>query len=213
MSEGCPYDFELATAALASADPRLGREMRRLGPCGLDVRSTGSAYQTLAKAIIYQQLSGKAAETIHGRVRALFPRRQIRPARLLELSDEALRSAGLSRAKLAAMRDLSEKALRGKVPSVSRMERMDDDEIIERLVAIRGIGVWSAQMLLIFRLGRPDVLPATDLGIRKGYMILRNLREMPEPRKLTALTEAWRPWRSVASWYLYRLVDEEKEPS
>ncbi len=204
-----PYPTSEATAQLSRADGKLAGVIRRMGPCTLSLKGMGNPFDTLTKSIIYQQLSGKAAGTIHGRVKALFPRKRVNPSRLLEMSDDVLRGAGLSRNKLAALRDLSEKTLDGTLPTLAKLKRMEDQEIIERLVQVRGIGQWTVEMLLIFRLGRPDVMPATDLGIRKGFMILEGMEAMPAPKALLARTEHWRPWRSVASWYLYRLVDEE----
>lgn len=203
-----PYDVNRALRELGRADRRLGRAIKKIGPCELDLKAMGNPYETLTEAIIYQQLSGKAAATIHGRVRALFPRRRIRPALVLEMDDASLRGAGLSRSKLAAIRDLSEKTLDRTIPTLARLKKMDDQEIVDRLVQVRGIGQWTVEMLLMFHLGRPDVMPNTDLGIRKGYQILHDLEEMPKPKELLSLTEHWRPWRSVASWYMYRLVDQ-----
>ena len=203
------YDPKHAIAELAKADKKLGRAMRRLGPFELDAKSMGNPFQHLARAITYQQLSGKAAGTIFGRVKALFPRKHLKPQMVLDLPDGALRGAGLSRNKLAAFRDLAAKTLDGTVPTLTKLKRLSDVEVLERLVQVRGIGPWTVEMLLIFHLGRPDVLPSTDLGIRKGYKILEGREEMPTPKELLNLTEHWRPWRSVASWYLYRLADDE----
>ena len=203
------YDPQQALAELSKADKKLGKAMHRLGPFELDAKAMGNPFQHLARAITYQQLSGKAAETIFGRIKELFPRKHLKPQLVLDLPDEALRGAGLSRNKLAAFRDLAAKTLDGTVPTLTKLKSLSDDEIIERLVQVKGIGPWTVEMLLIFHLGRPDVLPSTDLGIRKGYRILQALDEMPTPKALLTLTEHWRPWRSVASWYLYRLADEE----
>lgn len=203
------YDPEQAIADLSKADKKLGKAMRRLGPVELDAKSMGNPFQYLARAITFQQLSCKAAGTIFGRVKDLFPRKHLKPQLVLDLPEEALRGAGLSRNKLAAIRDLAAKTLDGTVPTLTKLKTLSDDEIIERLLQVRGVGPWTVEMLLIFHLGRPDVLPTTDLGIRKGYKILEGREEMPTPKELLTLTEHWCPWRSVASWYLYRLADGE----
>jgi DNA-3-methyladenine glycosylase II len=167
-----------------------------------------SPFEEVLESIVYQQLSGKAAATIYGRVRALFPpRRVLSPQALLDTPDEALRGAGLSRAKLAAARDLAAKTLEGVVPTAAALRRMPDDEIIERLTAVRGVGMWTVQMLLIFRLGRPDVLPIHDLGIQKGFQKTYRTRQWPTPERIERAGEKWRPFRSVASWYLWRATD------
>lgn len=201
------YDPDQAIAELSVADPRLGAAMAALGRFRLEQRTIQSPFQALAHAIIYQQLSGKAAATILGRVEALFPGNKLKPQLILETPDEDLRGAGMSRAKVAAFRDLAEKTLDGTVPGLAALMRMPDAAIIEHLVQVRGVGQWTIEMLLIFRLGRPDVMPATDLGIRKGFAELFELADLPKPIELLERTEHWRPWRSVASWYLWRMVD------
>ena len=201
------YDPVVATAALRTADRRLGRLIDTVGPMTLRVEPTQSLFAALARSIVYQQLSGRAAATIHGRVLALFPRRRIGPAALLALTTEQLRAAGLSAAKTAALQDLAIKTLDGTVPTLGRVRRMPDEEIIERLVQVRGVGRWTVEMLLIFRLGRPDVLPVTDLGVRKGFAAVLKLDELPDAETMTRRAERWRPWRSVASWYLWRAAD------
>jgi DNA-3-methyladenine glycosylase II len=170
-----------------------------------------SPFQALLRAIVYQQLSGKAAATILGRVHDLFPSRQgIRPQAMLKVSDERLRQAGMSRAKVLAVKDLAAKTLEGTVPTLARLKKMDDDEIVSRLISVRGVGRWTVEMLLIFRLGRPDVLPAADLGVRRGFMLTYKKRHMPLPADILRHGERWRPYRSVASWYLWRSVDLHK---
>ena len=201
------YDPVVATAALRTADRRLGRLIDTVGPMTLRVEPTQSLFAALARSIVYQQLSGRAAATIHSRVLALFPRRRIGPAALLALTTEQLRAAGLSAAKTAALQDLAIKTLDGTVPTLGRVRRMPDEEIIERLVQVRGVGRWTVEMLLIFRLGRPDVLPVTDLGVRKGFAAVLKLDELPDAETMTRRAERWRPWRSVASWYLWRAAD------
>jgi DNA-3-methyladenine glycosylase II len=204
-----PYDPEEAVETIRSADPVMARVIERAGPFELELRSAQPPFQALVRSIIYQQLSGKAAETILGRVLDLFPDTTYpKPEEFLDLPDEALRGAGVSRAKTAAIKDLAAKALDGTVPpSHEALTTMDNAEIIERLTQVYGVGQWTVEMLLIFYLGRPDVLPVTDLGVRKGFMQAFGLDELPTPKELTAHGERWRPYRSVASWYLWRLLD------
>lgn len=165
-------------------------------------------FDALAESIAYQQLSGKAAATIFGRVRALYPRRKwLDPQNLLATSDETLRAAGLSRAKTAALKDLAAKTIDGTVPSGRALIRMTDDEIIERLTTVRGIGRWTVEMLLLFDLGRPDVWPIDDYGVRKGFAKTFGRRKLPTPKQLMKFGEKWRPYRSVAAWYFWRALD------
>lgn len=202
------FDPIAATTALARSDKRLARLIERAGPFTLQPEKMQSPFQALLRAIVYQQLSGKAAATIFGRVKALYPGRNgLHPAAILETPDEALRAAGMSRAKVAGVKDLAAKTLDGTVPSLARLRRMDDAEIVSRLVSVRGIGVWTVEMLLMFRLGRPDVLPVSDLGVRRGFMLTYKTPEMPAARQMTEHAERWRPYRSVASWYLWRAVE------
>jgi 3-methyladenine DNA glycosylase/8-oxoguanine DNA glycosylase len=201
------WDPEEAVAALARADRTLGRVIERLGPCGMAPPRRCDPFAYLLRAVVYQQLSGRAAAAIHGRVLALFPRRRPTALRLQAMDDEALRGAGLSAAKVVALRDLAGKRRDGTVPSRDRLDGLSDQEILERLTAVRGVGPWTVQMLLMFSLGRPDVLPDTDLGIRKGYAKAFRLADLPAPAELRARAERWRPWRSAASWYLWRTAD------
>jgi DNA-3-methyladenine glycosylase II len=165
-------------------------------------------FDALAESIAYQQLTGKAAATIFGRVRALYPKRKwLDPNQLLATPDEALRAAGLSRAKTAALKDLAAKTIDGTVPSGRALLRMTDDEIITRLTTVRGIGRWTVEMLLLFDLGRPDVWPVDDYGVRKGFAKTFRRRELPTPKQLMKLGEKWRPYRSVAAWYFWRALD------
>lgn len=169
---------------------------------------THSLFQALARSIVYQQLTGKAAATILGRVTRLFaPKRFPTPRDLLEIAPERLRAAGLSTAKTAALRDLAARALDGTVPSLPLVRRMHDEEIIERLTAVRGVGRWTVEMLLIFKLGRPDVLPVGDLGVRKGFALTFGKRKLPQPSLMHHRGKRWRPYRSVASWYLWRALE------
>jgi 3-methyladenine DNA glycosylase/8-oxoguanine DNA glycosylase len=203
-----PLDVDLAVRTLCDADPTLARLIDRAGPCRFHAtRSQKSPFLALAESIAYQQLNGRAAATIFGRFQALYPGKGPTPERVLETSDEAMRGAGLSRAKMLAIRDLAAKTLDGTVPTAARLRSLPDDEIVERLTEIRGIGRWTAEMLLMFRLGRPDVLPATDYGVRQGFAIAYRKRSLPTPARLLAHGERWRPYRSIASWYLWRAVD------
>jgi DNA-3-methyladenine glycosylase II len=169
-------------------------------------------FDALAESIAYQQLRGKAAATIFGRVRALYPKRKwLDPEQLLATPDETLRGAGLSRAKTAALKDLAAKTIDGTVPSSRALTRMTDDEIITRLTAVRGIGRWTVEMLLLFDLGRPDVWPVDDYGVRKGFAKTFGRRKLPTPKQLMKLGEKWRPYRSMAAWYFWRALDAPEE--
>lgn len=212
--QALPLGFDPVEAAsfLSAADRHLARVIEQAGPFALRPQKMQSPFQALLRAIVYQQLSGKAAATILGRVTALFPgRRGIQPQAMLDASEAALRQAGMSRAKVLAVKDLAAKTLDGTVPSLARLNKMDDDEIVERLVSVRGIGRWTVEMLLIFRLGRPDVLPAADLGVRRGFMLTYRKRQMPPPTSILRHGQRWRPYRSVASWYLWRSVDLHRQ--
>jgi DNA-3-methyladenine glycosylase II len=166
-------------------------------------------FDALAESIAYQQLSGKAAATIFGRVRALYPKRKwLDPEQLLATPDETLRAAGLSRAKTAALKDLAAKTIDGTVPAGRALIHMSDDEIVTRLTAVRGIGRWTVEMLLLFDLGRPDVWPVDDYGVRKGFAKTFGRRKLPTPKQLMKFGEKWRPYRSVAAWYFWRALDE-----
>lgn len=205
------FDTKQAVARLRRADRRLASVIKRAGAFTHRPEKMESPFQALFRAIVYQQLSGKAASTIMGRVMAHYPtRRSFKPAAVLATPDAKLRAAGMSNAKVAAVKDLSAKTIDGTVPTLARLAKMSDEEIISRLVQVRGIGVWSVEMLLIFRLGRPDVLPVSDLGVRKGFMLTYGLDELPAPKELLAHGECWRPYRSVASWYMWRAVDLAK---
>ena len=166
-------------------------------------------FDALAESIAYQQLSGKAAATIFGRVRALYPKRKwLDPEQLLATPDQTLRAAGLSRAKTAALKDLAAKTIDGTVPSGRALIRMTDDEIIARLTTVRGIGRWTVEMLLLFDLGRPDVWPVDDYGVRKGFARTFRRRKLPTPKQLMKFGEKWRPYRSAAAWYFWRALDK-----
>ena len=203
-----PYDRDVSVLHLRSTDPRLAMVIDRAGPFRMQLDTLQRPFDALTESIVYQQLTGKAAATIHGRLVALFkPARRIRPEHLLKESDERLRSAGLSRGKVAALRDLASKTLDGTVPTMARLRGMDNEEIVERLTSIRGIGRWTVEMLLIFRLGRPDVLPITDYGVRKGFARAFKKRKLPTPAQLESYGRRWAPYRSVAAWYLWRACE------
>ena len=205
-------NYRNAIRTLKRVDPVLAKVIDAVGPCRLEVRSEGTHFHALTRSIVYQQLSGKAAETILGRVVALYrPRRFPRPVDILETPVLRLRAAGLSAAKAAAVKDLAARTLDGTVPSMARVRRMSDDEIIARLTTVRGIGRWTVEMLLLFRLGRPDVLPLGDLGVRKGFARAFDRRGLADPLVLSRRAERWRPYRSVASWYLWRALDLGRE--
>jgi 3-methyladenine DNA glycosylase/8-oxoguanine DNA glycosylase len=205
---GLDYDPELACRHLRDAEPRLHELISRAGPFTLRPVHTQSLFAALAESIVYQQLSGSAAATILGRVLALYhPERFPGPSAILETPPERLRGAGLSTAKAAALRDLAARTLDGTVPSIALARRMDDDALIERLTAVRGIGRWTVEMLLIFRLGRSDVLPVGDLGVRKGYARTFRTQGLPTPEAMRRRAERWRPYRTVASWYLWRALE------
>ena len=209
VDHGLPFDPVAAVDHLRAKDKRLARYIDRVGPFRMRPAALQSPFETLAESIVYQQLTGKAAATIWARVVALFPpRRAPRPQDLIDVSVEKLRSAGLSGSKSAALKDLAAKTLSGVVPpDVSSLEALADQEIIDRLTEVRGIGPWTVEMLLLFRLARPDVLPATDYGVRKGFAKVRGLPDLPSPKELLSHGEKWRPYRSVASWYLWRVLD------
>jgi DNA-3-methyladenine glycosylase II len=183
----------------------MGGLIRRAGPCTLAVRRQRSHFDALVRAIVYQQLAGRAAAAIHARFLALFDGRGLTPEGVLALPDAKLRSVGLSGAKTASIRDLAAKSLDGTVP-LRGLSRLSDEEIVERLSSVRGIGPWTAEMFLMFQLGRPNVWPVGDLGVRNGYRIAYGLDEMPTPKQLLPLGEAYRPYRSVAAWYCWAAV-------
>lgn len=201
------YDPAQAIAHLRRRDSKMKPLIRRVGPYALKSRAHLTPFQALLRAIVYQQLSGLAAGAIDRRLKGLFPGRRPSARRLLEIPEQQLRDVGLSRSKVLSVRDLADKAVNGVVPDRRSLTGMSDEEIIERLVTIRGIGQWTAEMLLIFTLGRPDVLPVADLAVRKGYMLYRGDAQMPTPKALLEEGERWRPYRSVASWYLWRATE------
>ena len=207
MANTYEFDPQAAVAYLRHVDRGMDRLIQQVGALELPVKRSRSVFEYLIRSIVYQQLSGKAAATIHARLLALFPNRRINPERLLKMPDNRLRSAGLSRSKCLALRDLAGRAHLGELPTTRQLRGLADQEIINQLTQIRGIGPWTVQMLLIFYLGRPDVLPAGDLGVRKGYQQLRGFKILPDPDKLERAGRRWRPYRSVATWYLWRGLD------
>jgi len=209
------FDPPEAIAHLRRVDPTLGRLIDSVGAFGMQLKKTPSIFVALTESIIYQQLHGKAAATIFARVCALFPNAHQGPTaeQILRTSDEKLRGAGLSRGKLLALRDLAQRSVDGTLPTLAEVHRLDDDAIIERLTQVRGIGRWTAEMLLIFRLGRPDVLPVDDYGIRKGFGVAFRVREMPTREVVDRRGERWKPYRTIASWYLWRAAERTAEPS
>ena len=209
-----PRGFDIAAARrhLRRRDPALGDWMRRIGAIEHDFERRFDPVDALARAILYQQLSGHVASAIVARVEARMPRAgKIDADGITALADDDLRACGVSRNKIAAMKDLAAKAQEGVVPTSRRLASMTDDAIVDALTQVRGIGRWTVQMLLMSRLGRPDVLPVHDLGIRKGAQILRGLATMPTPDATLAIGESWAPFRSLASFYLWRIVSAAQE--
>jgi DNA-3-methyladenine glycosylase II len=219
-----PYDPAVAIAALSAADPKLAKLIARAGPFTLRLPAQQSPFEALAQSIIYQQLHGKAAATIHARLLASFdpgvaqarPGNHPSPQQFLDCPNEQLRAAGLSHNKALALRDLAAKTLDGTVPTLARIKRMSDEDIIEHLTQVRGIGRWTVEMLLMFRLGRPDVLPVADYGVRKGFALtflgLKPTQKvtpdlLATPEQMERRARKWTPWRSVASWYMWRACD------
>ncbi|HEY3928060.1 MAG TPA: DNA-3-methyladenine glycosylase [Candidatus Koribacter sp.] len=214
-----------AIAHISKADKKLARFILKCTPCAIRPNYMQNVFEALMESIVYQQLSGKAAATILSRVKAIYcqpdtPTINTRhgkalpfptPEQLLATPDEVLRSAGLSGNKTKSVKDLAAKTLDGTVPDVATMKKMADDDIINHLTQVRGIGRWTVEMILLFNLYRPDVWPVDDLGVRKGYMKLRGLDEMPKPKELMALGECYKPHRSVAAWYMWRAAENIKE--
>jgi len=196
---------------LRRADRTLARLIKQVGPCRLKPQTRRAPFQALVRSVTFQQLNGKAAETILGRVLALFPGSEFpSPQDLLGMPDGKLRAAGLSRNKTAAVKDIAAKTIAGVVPDSQKIHRLTNEEILDRLTTVRGVGPWTVEMLLMFTLGRSDVLPATDFGVRKGFALTYGLAELPSPKEVLAHGERWRPHRTTASWYLWRAVDLEK---
>ncbi len=200
----------VAVRHLEASDPAFAALIARIGPCTLAPDRRREPYDALIHAIAHQQLHGRAAEAILGRLASLAGGAYPTPERLLAYDDVALRGCGFSASKVAALRDLAHKRAGGLVPSRAAAARLDDTALIERLCALRGVGRWTVEMLLIFTLGRPDVLPVDDFGVREGYRLMHGLQAQPKPRALAEIGSAWAPYRSTAAWYLWRAADEGK---
>ncbi len=211
-----PFEFDPVTALryLIESDPELGRLINAVGGFEMKLSTTPSIFVALVRSITYQQLSGKAASTIYGRLCSLFANPEAGPTAegLLALTDEQMRGAGVSRNKILSMRDLARRQLAGEIPNLAEAGLLTDEELVERLVEVRGIGRWTVEMLLMFRLGRPDVLPSTDLGIRNGFARAFGV-PLALPADIVARGERWKPYRTVASWYLWRAAEmKDQEP-
>jgi len=199
------FDLAEATQYLAERDEHLKHLIEETTPFQLKMEAAQSPYETLVEAVTHQSISGKAAATIYGRIKALSSTgRAPTPHEMLKLRKPVLRKAGLSGAKILAMKDLAQKTIEGIVPSFEEALKLSDEELVKRLVSVRGIGAWTVEMFLIFRLGRPDVLPIHDLGVKKGWAITYGKKHMPKPKELLAFGERCRPYRTVASWYMWR---------
>ncbi len=210
------YDVNAALAHLAAVDPKLGALIRKAGPFTLKLKSQHSPFEALLESIIYQQIHGKAAAAILGRLIQAFGDIHPQPEQLISVPDHILRGAGLSGSKALSLRDLAAKTIDGTVPTLAQIRRMPDEEIVTRLTAVRGIGPWTVEMLLIFRLGRPDIFPVTDYGVRKGFLLTFGrppkgkpitAEMLPKPEAMLRRAKKWQPYRSVASWYLWRACD------
>ena len=195
-----------AITHLKRADPILARVIERVGPCRFEPLATGSHFNAVVRAIVYQQLSGSAAFTIHSRLLALYRGETPAPAALLATPEETLRAVGLSRQKIAYMRDLAHRVESSDVP-IHALHELSDDEVIEALTRVKGVGVWTAQMFLMFRLGRPNVLPVLDLGIRKAIQRAYRMRSLPSAERIQKLGARWEPHCTIACWYLWRSLD------
>lgn len=195
-----------------SKDSRFAALIDRVGPPRLNIQRQRSPYEALVRAIAHQQLHGRAAEAILARFSALFPGDIFpEPDAVMATAEATLRGCGFSGGKIAAIRDICAKALDGTVPTRRQSLRLSDEALIERLTAIRGVGRWTVEMLLIFTLGRPDVLPVDDFGVREGYRVLHGLETQPKPKMLAEIGQAWAPYRSLATWYLYRAAEEARQ--
>jgi DNA-3-methyladenine glycosylase II len=198
--------YASALEHLHQSDPALSGLITAVGPCRFAPRATGTHFEAVARAIVYQQLSGKAAGTIHARFHALYGDRAPEPHELLATADEALRGAGLSRQKIGYLRDLAARVERGEVP-LDRIEELDDEAVVAALTRVKGVGRWTAQMFLMFRLGRPDVLPELDLGIQRAIELHYGLGRLATPAEVLEIGAPWAPWRTIAAWYLWRSLE------
>jgi len=202
------YNRKLAIESLKASCPHMASLIRKKGPFNIQVRRGTDLFTSLASSITYQQLSGKAAATIYGRFEALFENNRPVASQVANFSVQTLRSVGLSNNKALAILDLAEHTCSGSLPDARKMAALDDEAIIKNLCRVRGIGPWTVQMHLIFSLGRPDVMPATDLGIQKGVQLTYDLPDLPKPDQVLSATQHLAPYRSVASWYFWRVVDD-----
>jgi DNA-3-methyladenine glycosylase II len=197
---------------LSAADPVMRKLIREIGACELEPETRRAPFQSLVLAVAHQQLHANAAKNILGRFKKLFPGRKFpKPEDLAKVTDEQIRACGFSFAKIKSIRDIAEKTLSGGVPTSRAIVKLSDDEIIARLTEVRGVGRWTVEMLLIFQLGREDVLPADDFGVRSGFRVAYKKREMPKPKELLAFGEKWKPHRTTAAWYLWRAADAAKD--
>ncbi len=204
---------EVALKYLSAADPVMEQLIREIGPCRLEHEPRRSPFQSLVQAVAHQQLNGTAANTILNRFIKLFPGRKFpRPEDLTQVTDQQIRACGFSFAKIKAIRDIADKTLNGVVPTARQIVKLPDEEIIERLTEVRGVGRWTVEMLLIFQLGRPDVLPADDFGVRNGFRLAYKKRTLPKPKALLKFGERWRPHATTAAWYLWRAADAARKP-
>jgi 3-methyladenine DNA glycosylase/8-oxoguanine DNA glycosylase len=202
------FDLAEAIRHLSERDEKLKALISDLAPFHIKYEDVDSPYEILLESIAYQSISGKAAATIYGRIKALGENgRPPNPAKMLQIPAKKLRKAGLSGAKVAAFRDLAKKTIEGIVPTLEEAQSLSDQELVDRLISVRGIGAWTVEMFLIFRLGRPDVLPIHDLGVKKGWSVAYNKKHMPTPKNLLKFGERWRPYRTVASWYMWRAFE------
>jgi len=203
-----PFDLAEATRHLSSCDEKLAALIAETAQFQTEMDAAQSPYEALLESIAYQSISGKAAATIFARIKTLGSNgRPPAPQQMLKLRTSTLRKAGLSGAKVLAMKDLARKTIDGVVPTREQAETMSDAELVERLDSVRGIGAWTVEMFLIFNLGRPDVLPIHDLGVQKGWSVAYGKKHMPKPKELLAFGERWRPYRTVASWYMWRAFE------
>ncbi|MGA7852314.1 MAG: hypothetical protein WCA15_03240 [Candidatus Acidiferrales bacterium] len=203
-----PFDHLKAHEFLRGIDKRLARVIEKTGTFEFKLDECDSVYESLLEAIVYQSISGKAAAKIYSRIKALGSNGLgPTPAEILATPTQKLREAGLSNAKAAAMKELAQKTIEGIVPTLEEAGKLTDEELVERLISVRGIGAWTVEMFLIFRLGRPDVLPIHDYGVQKGFALTYGKKEIPKPRDLAAFGERWRPYRTIASWYMWRAVE------
>jgi 3-methyladenine DNA glycosylase/8-oxoguanine DNA glycosylase len=203
-----PFDHIEAHAHLSRTDKLLERLISRIGEFRFKLDECDSVYESLLEAIVHQSIAGKAARVIFSRIHALGSNGLCpTPQELVRVSTQKLRKAGLSHAKIAAVRDLAQKTIDGIVPTLAEAEKMSDQELVDRLISVRGIGAWTVEMFLIFRLGRPDVLPIHDYGVQKGFALTYRKKAIPKPKELLKFGERWRPYRTVASWYMWRAVE------